>query len=142
MDKVYFFYSIERWFYVHHMTALAILVRIFMRISFSCDIPYHAKIGRGTTFPHDALSVVIHQGAVIGKNCKILHGVTIGGRGGKGRVGLPEIGNNVLIGCHAQIMGPIVIGDNATIGACSVVVKDVPANCTVVGNPAKIISQE
>ena len=139
MDKIYFFYSIGNWCYRHHLTIIAILIRTFMRCIFSCDIPYRTIIGSGTTFPHDALGIVIHQDVLIGNNCKILHGVTLGGRGG--RVGLPTIGNNVVVGCHAQVLGPVKIGDNAIIGAGSIVIKDVPANCTVVGNPARIISK-
>lgn len=142
MDKVYFFYSIGNWCYRHHLSIIAVLIRFFMRFIFSCDIPYHAKIGKGTTFPHDALGIVIHPDVVIGCNCKILHGVTLGGRGGKGRIGLPQVGNNVLIGCHAQVMGPITIGDNAVIGAGSIVIDDIPANCTAVGNPARVISKK
>ena len=141
MDKVYFFYWIENWCYRHHLTIIAVLIRMFIRLVFSCDIPYRATIGKGTTFPHDALGIVIHPDVVIGCNCKILHGVTLGGRGGKGRTGLPKVGNNVLIGCHAQVMGPVTIGDNAKIGAGSIVVSDVPADSTVVGNPARIIQQ-
>lgn len=141
MGKLYFFYSIERWLYLHHLTIFAKMVNLFMRIVFSCEIPFQANIGRGTEFSHGGLGVVINSESTIGNNCKILHGVTIGGRGGKGRTGSPQIGNNVLIGCHAQILGPVTIGDNAKIGGGTIVIHDVPANCTVVGNPAKIISK-
>lgn len=116
MGKLYFLYSIERWFYLHHLIIFAKLVNIFMRIIFSCEIPYKATIGYGTEFTHGGLGVVINSDTIIGENCKILHGVTIGGRGGKGRKGAPVIGNNVLVGCHAQILGPIRIGDNVKIG--------------------------
>ena len=140
MGKIYFLYQIERWFFEHHFYFFATIIKHFIRLAYSCEIPYKARIGKGTSFPHAALGVVLNEEAVIGENCKILHGVTIGGRGGKGRVGAPLIGNNVLIGCHAQILGPIKIGDNVVIGGGTIVIKDVPDNCTVVGNPARIIS--
>lgn len=137
MDKIYFFYSIERWLYKHHLTLLAIIVRAFIRIIFSADVPYQLEIGKGTKHPHDALGSLYHPYAKIGKNCIIRQGVTVGGRAG--RKDLPIIGDYVDIGCHAQILGPIKIGDHAVIGAGAIVIKDVPPYAVVAGNPAKII---
>lgn len=134
---VYKFYLIEKFFYHIKLIPLAILVRGIMRIVFSCDIPYKAKIGKNCFFPHHALGVVIHQNTIIGDNCKILQGVTIGGKSGHKNV--PIIGDNVLIGANAIIMGPIKIGNNAIIGAGSVVLHDVKDNEVVAGNPAKKI---
>ena len=148
MNKVYFCYQMANWCSKHHLSPISIMIKKAMRIIFSCDIHYKAEIGVGTIFTHDALGVVIHPKATIGCNCEILHGVTIGGRGrvssngeGAKRGGLPKIGNNVLIGCHAQVLGPIIIGDNVAIGAGSIVIHDVPANSVVVGNPARIVSK-
>lgn len=103
---------------------------------------YHTKqkFGEGTSFPHLGLGVLIHPDCKIGKNCKILHGVTIGGKSGHKEV--PIIGNNVLLGANSIIIGPIKIGNNVTVGAGAVVVKDVPDNTTVVGNPAKEIKRD
>lgn len=137
MDKIYFFYSAEHWCYKHHLLPLAVLGRAFIRIIFSADIPYHLEIGKGTTFPHDALGSLIHPYAKIGKNCIIRQGVTIGGRSGHKQ--LPVIEDNVDIGAHAQILGPIRIGNNAVIGAGAIVIKDVPPFAVVAGNPARII---
>lgn len=137
IDKIYSCYKIERWFFQHKMKPLAVLGRAFIRLVFSADIPYKAKIGKGTKFPHDALGIVMHPDTVIGENCKILHGTTFGGRSGHPQV--PHVGNNVVIGAHAQIIGNITIGDNCIIGAGSVVVKDTPPCTVVVGNPAKVI---
>lgn len=137
MDKIYFFYSLERWCYLHHLTPLAILIRAFIRIVFSADIPYQLEIGKGTRMPHDALGSLFHPYAKIGKNCVIRHGVTVGGRSGHKL--LPIIGDYVDIGAHAMILGPVTIGDHSFIGAGAVVIKDVPPYAVVVGNPARII---
>lgn len=134
---VYKMYKIENFFYKIHLTPLAIFFRIFLRVVFSCDIPYSCKIGKNCKFPHHALGIVIHPKATIGDNCTILQGVTIGGR--SGHVQLPIIGNNVLLGAGSIIMGPIKIGDNAIIGAGSVLFHDVEANEIWAGNPAKKI---
>ena len=135
---VYKFYKVENFFYrTRIFLPLAILTRIIMRIIFSCDIPYKVKIGKNCRFPHLALGIVIHPDVVIGDNCTILQGVTIGGRSGNNI--LPKIGNGVLIGAHSIIMGSVKIGDNAKIGAGSVVLHDVDINEVVAGNPAKRI---
>ena len=110
-----------------------------MRIIFACDIPYKACIGKGTKFPHDGLGVVIHPLCKIGTNCQINQGVTIGGRNNLEI--LPVIGDNVLIGANATVLGNITIGNNSIIGAGSVVLKDVPENTIVAGNPARQISK-
>ncbi|MDO4899163.1 serine O-acetyltransferase [Actinomyces sp.] len=111
-----------------------------MRIVFACDLPYAARVGIGTKFPHHALAVVIHPDAVIGENCTISHQVTIGGR--KGLQEVPVVGDRVLIGCGAKLLGPIVVGDGAVIGAGAVVLTDVPAGATAVGVPARILDGE
>lgn len=99
-------------------------------------------IGDGATFatrpllPHGINGIVIHPTAKIGANCTIHQQVTIGTN--KNNVSA-EIGNNVFIGAGAKIIGEIKIGDNVKIGANSVVLCDVPSNCTAVGCPARII---
>ena len=83
------------------------------------------------------MGVVIGETAIIGDDCLIYHGVTLGGTGKQHKKRHPTLGNNVMIGCGAKILGNITIGDNAKIGANSVVTKNVPANSSVVGIPAK-----
>ncbi|TXS89896.1 serine acetyltransferase [Parahaliea maris] len=106
---------------------------------FNCSVPASCQIGERTYCSHRGMSVVIHKDAVIGKDCVIGTCVTLGGRG-KGVEGAPVIGNNVYIATGAKILGPVSVGDNAVIGANSVVLTDVPANQTVVGIPARALT--
>ena len=108
-----------------------------MRSIKSSSVPPTCSIGRGTKFAYGGIGVVIHNRAVIGNNCMIGQGVTIGGKSGWYEV--PIIGDNVVISAGARLLGPIKIGNNVIIGANAVVVKDVPDNCVVAGVPAKII---
>lgn len=110
------------------------LINYVNRILFSCDIPCSVTIKKNTIFAHSGLGVVLHERVVIGENCRIYQGVTIGGRGTKGT---PIIGNNVFIGANSTIIGNVKVGDNSTIGANSLVLYDVNPNSTVGGNPAK-----
>ena len=137
-DRIYLLWKLENWLWRCHLTPLAVLTRAFIRIVFSADIPYKLRVGEGTRFPHDALGSLIHQDAVIGKKCVILHGITVGGKGGSG---LPVIKDNVWVGPHSILLGDIVIGEGSIVGAGSVVVKDVPPYSVVAGNPAKVIKQ-
>lgn len=138
-DPVYQSYKFANFLWKLHIPVLPYAIRAFMRVVFACDISYKIKIGKNVKFPHHALGVVIHQDAVIGDNCVIEQEVTIGGRSNIDV--LPEIGNNVMLGAGAKIIGPVKIGNNVQVGAGAVVVKDVPDNCVVVGVPAKIIKR-
>lgn len=139
MDKVYACWKISNWFYRHHLPLCAACGRFIVRVVFSADVPYNLTIGQGTKFPHCALGSLFHPDSVIGENCVILHGVTLGGRAGHN--GLPVIENNVWIGAHAIVLGNITIGHNSIVGAGSVVLKDVPPYTIVAGNPARIIKR-
>lgn len=134
---VYYMYKISNFFYKIKLLPIAYLIKIMIRILFSCEISYKTKIGKKVKFEHNGLGIVIHEKAFIGDNCTILQNVTIGGRSNIKE--LPVIGNNVLIGAGCIIIGNVKIGNNAKIGAGSVVVKNVPENAVVVGNPAKVI---
>ncbi len=108
----------------------------------SIELPWRTKIGKGLGLFHGH-SVVVHHDVVIGHHCILAHSTTIGNKtsteGIRSRP--PQIGNYVIIGPQSVIIGPITIGDNVSIGAGSVVVKDVPSNVIIAGNPAKIIRQ-
>lgn len=99
-------------------------------------LPVSAAIGPGLRIWHFG-NIIVHPDAVIGANCTLRQGVTIGNRYADGPV--PKIGNNVEFGAYAQVLGGVSIGNNCMIGAMSVVLNDVPDNATAVGIPAKII---
>ena len=107
---------------------------------FQVDINPVARIGRGLMLDH-ATGFVVGETAVIGDNCSILQGVTLGGTGKADEDRHPKIGNGVLIGAGAIILGNIRVGDCARVGAGSVVTKEVPAHVTVVGVPARIVGE-
>ena len=109
------------------------------KIKYGIDIEPTTSIGYGLTIPHCG-GIVVGGGCKIGKNCTILQGVTIGSNLFKDRYKLATIGDNVLIGAGVKIIGPIKIGNNVTIGANSVVTKDIPDGVVIGGNPAKILS--
>lgn len=101
------------------------------------EIPYDTAIASGLKVYH-GVGLVINKYTVIGNNCLLRNSTTLGNKGNI-LSDCPIIGNNVNIGAHVCIIGKVNIGDNAVIGAGSVVIKDVPPNAVVVGNPAKVI---
>lgn len=103
---------------------------------FGVDIHPAAQIGSGVMLDH-ASGITIGETAVIGNDCSLLHGVTLGGTGKEVGDRHPKIGNGVLLSVGAKVLGNITIGDQAKVAAGSVVLKDVPAQCTVAGVPAK-----
>ena len=98
-----------------------------------------ATIGERFFIDH-GMGVVIGETAVIGNDCTLYHGVTLGGTSWEQTKRHPTLGKNVVVGAGAKILGPISIGDNARVGSNSVVVKDVPAGATVVGIPGRIVT--
>lgn len=110
-----------------------------MKYRLGISIPPGVSIGPGFYIGHFG-GIVINKGVVIGKNCNISHGVTIGQRNRGEYKGCPAIGDNVYIGPGAVIVGAIRIGNNVAIGANAVVTKDLPDSAVAVGVPAKVIS--
>ena len=104
-----------------------------------CDIKYTTKIGEGFLLFHSAHGSVINPHAIIGKNVSLRQNTTIGAKDFNDSTKSPVIGDNVAIGPNVCIIGDIHIGNGAMIGAGAVVVKDVPENAVVAGNPAEII---
>ena len=103
-----------------------------LRVLYGCDIPKQAKIANSVEFQHRALGVVIHPDVQIDEGCFIQHHVTIGVN--KEHTGVPKIGKNVFIGPYAMLLGDIIIGDNAVIGAGTIVMKSIEANAIYTGN--------
>lgn len=112
------------------------ILRFFYRESSYLFLDSSCSIGKGLFIQHGFSTIVM---ADLGDNCWINQQVTIGYKDKSGR---PKIGNNVRITAGAKVLGNITIGDNVTVGANSVVVKDVPANCVVVGIPARIVKRD
>lgn len=113
----------------------------FSRFLTGIEIHPGAKIGKNFFIDH-GMGVVVGETAIIGDDVTIYHGVTLGGVSLCKGVRHPDVGNNVTIGAGAQLLGPIKIGDHARIGSNAVVVKDVKANSTMVGVPARHVKQK
>lgn len=114
-----------------------VLYRIMQTLT-GITLDKEVNVGPGLRIHHFG-NIVIHSNTVIGSNCTIRHGVTLGSRHFNSEA--PVIGDDVDIGCYAQILGPIYIGDGAKIGAMSLVLQSVPPGATAVGVPARIIKK-
>ena len=120
-----------------HFTAARVLSQ-WARSKTGIEIHPGAKIGKGLFIDH-GMGVVIGETAVVGDNCLLYQGVTLGGTGKDKGKRHPTLGNNVLVGNGARILGPFKVGDNARIAAGSVVLSEVPPDSTAVGVPAQIV---
>lgn len=131
---------VEHWLWNHGLKSLARISSQFTRFMTGVEIHPGAQIGRRFFIDH-AMGVIIGETTIVGDNCTLYQGVTLGGTGNEVGKRHPTLGNNVTVGCGAKVLGNITIGDNVKIGGNSVVVKDVPANCTVVGVPGRIVKR-
>ncbi len=130
--------------HVLHKVRIPFIPRLISQVNrFITGIEIHpgATIGNGLFIDH-GMGVVIGETSVVGDNVTIFQGVTLGGTGKERGKRHPTIGSNVVIGTGAKVLGNITIGDNVQIGANAVVVRDVPANSTVVGVPGRIAKKE
>lgn len=135
------FYRITHALYKKNLFFLARLLSQFARFLTGIEIHPGAQIGKGFFIDH-GMGVVVGETAEVGNNVTLYHGVTLGGTGKDTGKRHPTVGNNVIIGSGAKILGPILIGDNSKVGANSVVLKDVPENSTVVGIPGKVVKKK
>ena len=126
------------WFYEHDMKFIARLISQMSRRRTGIEIHPGAKIGKRLVIDH-GMGIVIGDTAEIGDDCLIYHGVTLGGTGKDSGKRHPTIGNNVLIGTGAKVLGPFKVGDNSRIAANSVVLGEIPPDSTAVGVPARVI---
>lgn len=126
------------WLYGRKAYFPARLISQFSRFLTGIEIHPGAKIGRGVLIDHGS-GVVIGETAEVGNNCTIYQGVTLGGTGKESGKRHPTLGNNVLVGSGAKILGPFKIGDGSKIASNAVVLQPLPPDSTAVGVPARIV---
>jgi serine O-acetyltransferase len=131
-------HRLSHWLWGHGWLWLARFIAHIARWLTGVEIHPGARIGRRFFIDH-GMGVVIGETAEIGDDCTLYHGVTLGGTSWEKGKRHPTLGSNVVIGAGAKILGPISIGDGVRVGSNSVVVKDVPAETTVVGIPAHVV---
>ena len=129
---------LAHWCYRHDLKFLARAISQRSRRRTGIEIHPGATIGRRLVIDH-GMGIVIGETAEIGDDCLIYHGVTLGGTGKDVGKRHPTIGNNVLIGTGAKVLGPIKVGDNSRIAANSVVLREIPEDSTAVGIPARVV---
>ncbi|MBE7027984.1 MAG: serine O-acetyltransferase [Ruminococcaceae bacterium] len=133
-----FWHRLSHWLYNKKRYTLARYVSQTIRFFTGIEIHPGAKIGKGLFIDH-GMGVIIGETAEIGDNCTIYQGVTLGGTGKDVGKRHPTLGNNVLVGAGAKVLGPFKVGDNSKIAANAVVLSEVPENSTCVGVPARIV---
>lgn len=129
-------YRIAHWLWGHDRTMLARLVSHVTRFLTGVEIHPAAKLGERVFIDH-GMGIVVGETAEIGDDVLLYHGVTLGGTSMRREKRHPTVEDGVTVGADASIMGPITVGENASVGAGAVVVDDVPPETTVVGNPAE-----
>lgn len=134
-------YRIGNFFYRIRLFLIARIISQFARFLTGIEIHPGARIGKGLFIDH-GMGIVIGETSVIGDNVLLYQGVTLGGTGLEKGKRHPTIGDNVVIGTGAKVLGNITVGENSYIGANAVVIKDVPPNSTVVGVPGRITKQD
>ena len=131
-------YRRAHWFYTHNMKLIARYLSQRARHKTGVEIHPGAAIGKGLVIDH-GMGVVIGETTVIGDNCLIYQNVTLGGTGKDHGKRHPTLGNNVMVGAGARVLGPFKVGDNSRIAAGAVVVTEIPPNSTAVGVPARVV---
>lgn len=131
---------ITHWLWLNGRQTLALFLQNRISEVTGADIHPAARLGQGILLDHGT-GVVVGETAVIGNNVSILHGVTLGGSGKERGDRHPKIGDGVMLGAGAAVLGNIRVGECAKVGAGSVVLDDVPAHSTVAGVPARVVSQ-
>lgn len=128
----------EHWLWTHGLRSVARILSQITRFFTGVEIHPAAQLGRRLFIDH-AMGVVIGETTIVGDDCTLYQGVTLGGTGNENGKRHPTLGNNVTVGSGAKVLGNITIGDNVRIGGNSVVVKDVPSDSTVVGVPGRVV---
>lgn len=133
-------HRVAHWLYSLELPVLPRLLSHVSRLLTGIEIHPGATIGRGVFIDH-GMGVVIGETAIVGDYCLIYQGATLGGTGKESGKRHPTLGNGVVVGAGAKVLGNLQIGDRVRIGAGSIVLRDVPEDCTVVGVPGRIISR-
>ena len=133
-----FWYRVAHWLHVRKFRFLARLISQLTKFFTGIEIHPGATIGRRLVIDHGT-GIVIGETAELGDDCLLYQGVTLGGTGKDVGKRHPTLGNNVMVGSGAKVLGPFKVGDNARIAANSVVLREVPANATVVGVPGRVV---
>ena len=131
-------YRRAHWFYQHNMKSIARYLSQRARTKTGIEIHPAAQIGRGLVIDH-GMGVFIGETTIIGDNCVLYQNVTLGGTGKETGKRHPTLGDNVLVGAGAKVLGPFTVGDNARIAAGAVVLSEIPPNSTAVGVPARVV---
>ncbi len=134
------FYRVAHWLYKLDLPLVPRFLSHIARFLTGIEIHPGAQIGNRVFIDH-GMGIVIGETAVIGDNCLLYQGVTLGGTGKEQGKRHPTLGSNVTVGARATILGNIKVGSNARVGAGAVVVKNVPVNTTVVGIPGRILTR-
>jgi serine O-acetyltransferase len=131
-------YRIAHWLWSNNRKPMALFFQSRVAQTFDCDIHPNARLGRGIMMDH-ATGIVIGETAVVEDDVSMLHGVTLGGTGKETGDRHPKIRRGVMLSVEAKVLGNIEVGEYSRVAAGSVVLKPVPAHCTVAGVPAKIV---
>ena len=132
------YHRIAHWFYVHNLRFIARFISQWSRFWTGIEIHPGATIGRRFVIDH-GMGIVIGETAEVGDDVLLYQGVTLGGTGKDKGKRHPTIGNNVMIGSGAKILGPFKVGDNSRIASNAVVLKEIPPDSTAVGVPARVV---
>lgn len=134
-------YRVSHWCYCHRLFFLARLLSQFAKFITGIEIHPGATIGRGILIDHGT-GIVIGETAEVGDNCTLYQGVTLGGTGKDTGKRHPTLEEGVLVGAGAKILGPFTVGAGAKVAANAVVLSPIPAGCTAVGIPARVVRRE
>jgi serine O-acetyltransferase len=132
------FYRAASWCYRHHVPELPFVFYFVNHVLFGCEIHYAARIGRGFAICHSQ-GIVIGRHCVLGDRVRVYSGAVLGKKDAGS--GMPSVGSDVTIGAGAKLLGGIAIGSHVVVGANAVVLSDVPDNCVVAGNPARVVRE-
>lgn len=141
--RAVYLYRVGHWCRKHRMKLLSELLLRAMHLFCHCSIAPAAEIGPAFTIRHTG-DVIVGGATKIGSHCDIRQGVTFGGSVNKERNGQtqPIVGDHVLVGTGGKILGPVIVGDNVTVGANAVVISDIPSNTIAAGVPARVIRKD